>query len=285
MAKATKAATSKAVVATAKNAVATTGKMNFRADSGRGMEGTTAESFAIPFLTILQKGSPQCDEASPKGLFIKEAKVGDIFNTVTKARTPGKTGTLIIPCAYKRVYLRWGANRGGFKGEVSPEVFEKMKNDGAVAELDGRWYVKDGDKPVSKEKSDLIQDHRNHFILGVSDDQTEWFQALISVKSTQVKKSRALMSALDGVKMDDGEGGKFTPPTFANLVRFVTTPEANDDGTWYGYDFTIEGEVANESLYEAAKRLNEQFAKGAVNVNYNMMDDGDSKPAADTGKF
>ena len=40
----------------------------FADDAGAGMEGATAESFAIPFLSVLQKGSPQVDEASGAAL-------------------------------------------------------------------------------------------------------------------------------------------------------------------------------------------------------------------------
>ena len=32
--------------------------------AGAGFEGATAEDFSIPFITILQKMSPQCDEDS-----------------------------------------------------------------------------------------------------------------------------------------------------------------------------------------------------------------------------
>ena len=67
-----------ALPATAANtAVATMDMSMFAEDAGAGMEGATAESFAIPFLGVLQKGSPQVDEAS--GVAIEGAKAGMLF--------------------------------------------------------------------------------------------------------------------------------------------------------------------------------------------------------------
>ena len=50
-------------------------------DSGSGFEETSAESFAIPFLSILQSGSPQCKKSD--GAYIKGAEEGMLFNSVT----------------------------------------------------------------------------------------------------------------------------------------------------------------------------------------------------------
>ena len=57
-----------AVVEEKSTALAAAGLMDFAADAGAGMEGAGQESFAIPFLSVLQKGSPQVDEASGAAL-------------------------------------------------------------------------------------------------------------------------------------------------------------------------------------------------------------------------
>ena len=60
----------------------------FAADAGSGMEGATSESFAIPFLSVLQKGSPQVDEAS--GAAIEGAKAGMLWDNVAGRMFDGK---------------------------------------------------------------------------------------------------------------------------------------------------------------------------------------------------
>ena len=54
----------------------------FAGDAGRGLENVDKDCFAIPFLTILQSGSPQCKKSD--GAYIKGAEEGMLFNTVTK---------------------------------------------------------------------------------------------------------------------------------------------------------------------------------------------------------
>lgn len=260
--------------ATAANtAVATMDMSVFAEDAGAGMEGATAESFAIPFLSVLQKGSPQVDEAS--GVAIEGAKAGMLFENVTGKMFDGKAGVTIIPCAYRRVFLRWapkGSDGAGFKGELAPEKVAEMRARGEISELDGKLYIPMPDGTVSDKKCDRISDTRNHYVLLVDDATGAWKEALMSLTSTQIKKSKMLMSALASVKVQ-GASGLFTPPTFANTVRVLTTPESNDKGTWFGLKFELAGQVTRPELYAAAKAFHSSVAKGAVIAKYEETDE------------
>lgn len=260
--------------ATAANtAVATMDTSMFAEDAGAGMEGATAESFAIPFLSVLQKGSPQVDEAS--GVAIEGAKAGMLFENVTGKMFDGKVGVTIIPCAYRRVFLRWaqkGSDGAGFKGELAPEKVAEMRARGEISELDGKLYIPMPDGTVSDKKCDRISDTRNHYVLLVDDATGAWKEALMSLTSTQIKKSKMLMSALASVKVQ-GASGLFTPPTFANTVRVLTTPESNDKGTWFGLKFELAGQVTRPELYAAAKAFHSSVAKGTVIAKYEETDE------------
>lgn len=264
----------KTLPATAANtAVAAMDTSMFAEDAGAGMEGATAESFAIPFLSVLQKGSPQVDEAS--GVAIEGAKAGMLFENVTGKVFDGKVGVTIIPCAYRRVFLRWapkGSDGAGFKGELAPEKVAEMRARGEISELDGKLYVPLPDGTVSDKKCDRISDTRNHYVLLVDDDTGAWKEALMSLTSTQIKKSKMLMSALASVKVR-GASGLFTPPTFANMVRVTTTPESNDKGTWFGLKFELVGQVTRSELYAAAKAFHASVAKGTVIAKYEQTDE------------
>lgn len=263
------------------NAVALANDM-FAADAGAGMEGATQESFAIPFVAVLQKGSPQVDEAS--GAAIEGAKAGMFYDNVAGRMFDGKNGVLLVPCAYRRVFLRWapkGADGAGFKGELLPETVADMRAKGQIVDLDGKLYIPLPDGTINEKKCDRIADTRNHYVLLIDESNGGWSQALVSLSSTQIKKSKMLMSALAGIKFD-GPNGLFTPPTFANLVRATTVPESNDKGTWHGIKFAIEGKVARAEVYAAAKAFHASVAKGAVDVKYEETATGDH--AADDGR-
>lgn len=257
-----------AVAVKEEHAVAPAGLMDFAADAGAGMEGAGQESFAIPFLSVLQKGSPQVDEAS--GAAIEGAKAGMLFENVTGRMFSGKDGVVIVPCSYKREFLRWGArdNGGGFKGAYTPEDIADMRAKGQIVELEGRLYAPEADGSVSDKKSDRFNDTRNHYVLIMDETTGAWTEALLSLTSTQIKKSKMLMSALASVKLKNAAGQMYTPPTFANFVRVTTVGESNDKGTWFGVKFELAGQVDRAEVYGAAKAFHANIAKGGVQVKY-----------------
>lgn len=254
-------------------------EIDFAADAGVGMESADKDSFAIPFLSVLQKGSPQVDEAS--GVAIDGAKSGMLYENVTGALTDGKTGLLIVPCSYKRVFVQWAPREGGggYKGEHAPEAITAMRDAGKILELEGRLYAPLPDGTVSDKKCDRFVDTRNHYVLIVDPATGGWKEALLSLASTQIKKSKNLMSALASVKVN-GANGPVTPPTFANLVRITTVPESNDKGTWFGVRMVLEGRVSNTAIYNAAKAFHKTVAAGAVEAKYEAQPSGPEE-----GKF
>lgn len=257
-----------AVVVKEEHALAPAGLMDFAADAGQGMEGAGQESFAIPFLSVLQKGSPQVDEAS--GAAIEGAKAGMFFENVTGRMFSGKDGVVIVPCSYRREFLRWAsrANGGGFKGAYTPEAVADMRTKGQIVELDGRLYAPEADGSVNPEKSDRFNDTRNHYVLIIDQESGAWTEALLSLTSTQIKKSKMLMSALASVKLKNASGQMYTPPTFANLVRVTSVGESNDKGTWFGVKFELAGQVDRAEVYASAKAFHANIAKGGVQVKY-----------------
>ena len=248
--------------------------MDFAADAGAGMENAGEDSFAIPFLVVLQKGSPQVDEAS--GQAIDNARAGMFFENVTGRLYSGKDGVVVVPCSYRREFLRWGAREagGGFKGAYAPEVVAEMRAKGEIVEYEGRLYAPEADGSVNPKKSDRYNDTRNHYVLIVDNATGAWTEALLSLTSTQIKKSKMLMSALASVKLKNGSGQLFTPPTFSNMVRVTTVGESNDKGTWHGVKFELIGSVDRAEIYAAAKAFHSNIAKGGVQVKYEAPVEG-----------
>lgn len=280
MAKGKEVATRKA------GAVTTAGKKGFAARAGHGMENTTADSFAIPFLAILQKGSPQVDEAGGKQL--KGAKAGMIFETVSQKLHDGKEGIELVQCGYKRVFLRWGAREagGGFKGEFKPEEAAKMRQEGLLEDFEGRTYFKDKDGSFNPKKSDRLVDTRVHFMAKIDRKKGTFMRAVLSLSSTQVRKSKHLMSVFVDLKKDDGEGGEYTPATYQSILRMTTVPESNDMGNWYGVQFELAGEFEDpeDPLFLKAEEFAKIVSEGKANVKYEDADEG-SGETGKNGKF
>lgn len=232
------------------------------ADAGAGMEGTTQESFAIPFLSVLQKISPQCEETDTA--YVPGAKAGMLFESVSKGLYDGKKGIDFIPCAYRRTFLRWAprGSEGGYKGEYSPEVVVAMRENGQLVEFEGRLYFPLEDGTVNPKRCDFVADTRNHYVLLIDEDGL-LRECLLSLTSTQIKKSKMLMSLLAGKKVN----GKIKP-TFATVIHANTALESNDKGQWHGINFADAGPVTDRAVFEAAKAFYQSVAAGAIKASY-----------------
>lgn len=247
--------------------------IDYTAGGGAGMEGAGAEAFAIPFLTVLQKGSPQVDEDD--SAHVKGAKAGMLFETVSGRLYDGREGALLVPCAYRRTFLRWGPRDAGtgFRGEYSPERVAEERARGGIVELEGRLYAPLEDGTVHDKKCDRFAEVRNHYCLLVDMEELTFAQVLLSLTSTQIKKSKALMSMLAAVRVGPPNNRRM-PDTFANLIRVTTVPESNDKGSWYGVRFALEGLVGDlpegigPSVYQAGLEFNRSVAAGSVTARY-----------------
>lgn len=235
---------------------------DIEADAGSGMEHTDRDAFAIPFLRVLQKISPQCDETD--AAYIKGAKGGMLLNTVTNTLYPGDTGVIILPCAYQRRFIQWaprGAD-GGYRGEWLPEDVARMRAAGEVVEEEGRLFLGE----ANEKKSDRLVDTRSHFALVVEEDGSA-SQVILPLASTQIKKSKQLMSMLSATRVKTKKG-LVTPPTWMNRIRITTVLESNDQGSWYGVRFEQEGLIDDAALYEAGKSFHDTVLAGEARASY-----------------
>jgi hypothetical protein len=91
--------------------------------------------------------------------------------------------------------------------------------------------------------------------------------ALISMKSTQLKKSRKWNSMMQSVKMQ-GKNGLFTPPMYSQVYMLTTVAESNDKGKWYGWEIERYGPVESPSLYQSCKAFAQSVSTGDVKVKH-----------------
>lgn len=249
-------------------------------DFGGGFEGTDVNSYAIPFLQLLQKMSPLVDEDHAK--YIPGAKAGMFYNTVTQKLYDGKTGFHIVQCAYKRSFIQWGGREGevtGFKGEFTPEqIAELQAQPGKIVEVEGKLFIPDADGVIHEKKSDRYEDTRSHYVIVIDPETGEYGQAILSLSASLTKASKMLMTTLQQKKVDTPQG-KRTPPTFANLVKISTVGMSNDKGSWSGVRFDLDGLVTDPSIYADAKAFYKAIVAGDVKADYSKAE----VPTGDTG--
>lgn len=264
-----KKATSKSTVPakqSGNNTPALPPEIDITADIGGGLEGADKDSYAIPFLRVIQKMSPQVDEASPE--YNEDARPGMLLNTVTGELIDAKSEDVhFLPCAFQRRFLLWGPrdNGGGYEGEYLPEQAAQLRHDGKAVEIDGRLYAAGEDGKASEKTSSRFTDTRSHFgILLVGETATP---VLLSLSSTQIKKSKQLMSILSQARVDTAKGPA-VPPTWLNKIKLGTVVESNDNGSWHGIRFEADGFITDPALYNMAKGFHDQVANEQARADY-----------------
>lgn len=217
--------------------------IDMKQDAGAGLENTDKDSFSVPFLMIIQKGSPQVDRTQPE--YIKGAEAGDMILSSTN-EVFKEDGVKIVVCGFERKFLKWAPRDegGGFRGQLTPQQYQAALNAGDIVNNDGQDVDSEGN---------IVRDTRVHYIMVVREDGS-YTPAVLSMASTQVKKSKMLMTQIRSY-VDPDEG--FNPPSFGHLWQVTTVPEQNDKGNWSGWKILREGYVSDAALYNAAKDFHE----------------------------
>lgn len=240
-------------------------------EGGGGFEGAGTESYAIPFIQVLQKMSPLVDADSPK--YVEGAKAGMFYNTVTSELFDGKEGLIIVPCAFKRVFNEWGGREGdgGFKGSFTPEQFDAMLQNKEVSVLEGKAYRPDKDGHINVKKSNYLADTREHYSLIQHPKTGVYFIGVIALASTLTKASRTLMTMLNTFRVDTPQG-KRMPPTYAHRVKMITIPQTNDKGAWSGVKFELAGLIQDPATFKEAKEFYLAVNGGAIKADHSKTD-------------
>lgn len=227
--------------------------INMEEDAGAGVESFTQDDLAIPFLQILQKGSPQIDEDHPDHAQWEHlgAKIGQFFNTVNLELADD---VMLIPCGYLACFVEWKDRATGGGGWVGQHPI-----DSALIETCKR---NDKNQDVLPNGNIMMLTHY-HYCLIVN--ETAYTPVVISMTSTQLKKSRRWNSNLSTMRVE-GQNGSFTPPIFSHLWGLSTVAESNDKGNWRGFRVELIGPVQDINAYAAAKEFFKIVESGAARM-------------------
>lgn len=245
---------------------------SFEEDADSGFEDMSQDDMVMPFLRCLQKTSPQCDEDESN--YIEGAKPGQFYNTATQEVLDGPL--TLVPCIYQRQFLEWKPrDEGGGLVGLRDEAYCMEHCD---RDEGGRYITEEGNH---------VMDTRNHFCLLI-DEEGNFNSVVISLTSTQIKKSKQWNTIARQIKLEKGDGsGVFTPPLCSHQYSMSSVAESNDKGSWKGVKFELEGMVQDEMVYAAARELASIVKAGEAKVDYSQsvesaapsVEDGDGEEA------
>lgn len=210
-------------------------------DAGSGMENASAQDYALPFIYLLQKMSPQVDD-------VDGAEAGMFINTVTNELFEE---LVVIPCFFDKVYNEW---------------IPRDEGGGFVASYRTRAEAEE-----AKKEGTQIVDTANHYCLVQSEDGT-WTPVIISLTSTKLKASRNWMSKISQVMIDTPRGKK-TAPSFAKQYKILPEgPLKNEKGVYYTVKVEViegsDGWVQDAEVYSAARGFYESVKAGQKGADY-----------------
>ena len=230
-----------------------------------GFEEVTAEDLAVPYLKILQVGSPECLPGGPK--YNKAASAGMIANSVADEYYDGlEEGMLVVPCYYNRRFVEWMPERGGWAGShepTDPITKTTTKNE------KNEDILPNGNQLVSTAQFFIFLVKENAL------DAPE--RAMLPMASTQLKKARKWLSQMQGLTAE-GKNGRYVLPMMSQLYRVKTHMEQKGEHTWFGYDIdrvrSLDLKVkAEKALFEQAVDFAKSIKQGDVGVKSDVVED------------
>jgi len=237
-------------------------------DTGGGFEGTSSEDFAIPFLAILQSGSPQVKKKGAE--YIDGAEEGMLYNTASGEIFDGDKGVQIVPCYTEHIFIEWKNKQkdgGGFVGTHNLDSPVVAAAQAASTEF-GKYYV-----PVADGVDhDLVETFVFYAILLDADGDIVG-PCMISCSSTKIKSYKSIMTPLRQVK------GR--PPLYAFKLTITTVAEKNTKGDYHNFKIVPANGSPVDSLidpttdlFAAGKAFKEQVASGKAKVDHSKSTAG-----------
>ena len=224
---------------------------------GTGLEETTVEDFAIPFIRVLQPMSPQLNKAS--GSYVDNASAGDLYNTVTNSVYSGDKGIVLVPSAYIKKYIEWvPREKGG--GLVNANHDISILSECRKDPESRKYYTKDGNEIVETAQ----------FYVLVLDPEPQ--QAVIAFTSTQLSVARKWLTMMRMARVQNSQGQHVEAPMFAYTYRLTTTSQSNDKGTWNSFSISQEGQTSLADA-QVAKTFMTAARSGEVEVKEEQLND------------
>lgn len=222
--------------------------------AGESREGMSQDDYAIPFLALLQSGSPQVKKSDPR--CIEGAEEGMFYNTVDKSVYPADDGLEFIPCAYRRYFVEWKLREdgGGYVGQYIPGTEPKT-----ILDEKNRDILENGNE---------LKDTRYWYGLIIQRDAegavVSADAAVIGMTRTQIKPSRAWANLTAKNIWPDGVPRNAPPPFYVWSYRLTSVPQQKDEYSFWNWEVERGAPVTEEPLLKTAMNLHDSVKSGDV---------------------
>jgi hypothetical protein len=242
-----------------------------------GYEGQTSEDYAVPFIKLMQPGSPQV-----AGQVVEGIAAGQYYHTLSQRIFKNPKGMLFIIAGTRHEYLEFTPEKhgGGFVGRhaIDSDVVKKAK---ATSKEFGVYFV-DADGRTGDDGNELTEVF-SLFGVWSSEDGEEFGQAILTLKSTSIKTYKAMMQTLRSETITVN-GKRKQPPLFSHVVRFTTEFRQREKFSWWEARWApANGKTTNSMIgpddprFQMAHALNASFVANEVKVDYSKVKDGDDR--------
>lgn len=246
------------VIEAPKTALAAT-DYDYGDDIGGGFENQTSEDVSIPFITILQPGSPEVQgEDAP-------AKAGMFRNSTTGEFLSGKHGLRFVPALTQHLLVEWipkDPKTGGGGGYVGPhEIDSDLARKVRESQPLGTYKHPTND-------NDLVE---TFYVYGAMvDEEGNGAPAVLGFSSTHISPYKAWMYRARSIVLALPDGRKQTNlPLFSHRYRITTELKSKGGNSWYVPKVDFDGENAaaarlrpSDDLYRIAKEVKEAISAG-----------------------
>ena len=231
-------------------------------DAGSASDNMTADDMLIPRLRILQSGSPVVKKSD--GAYVKGAEEGMIFDNVSNQFFAGETGITVVPVSYRRTFIEWSDDRKFIAdhGVNCTALLDRCTDDGR-----GGLRTPEGNSLVNTSE---------YFVYQIDKDGG-YSPAMISMSSSGIKKAKKWNSMMNRLQIPHPSGtGTLNPAMFWTAYQITTTPESNDNGSWFNWEISMRFDAksggiiqnldAGKDIYLEAREFKKKVQSGDVNV-------------------
>lgn len=178
--------------------------------TNQGFEQIDNSTMSVQFLRVAQTLTPALKKN--KAEYIEGLEEGCFYNTASRTNYGSEIN--VIALQFKKMYIEWLPNRGGFVSSHSIENAERLATDKTF----GRWKTAEG--------NDLQENYVYALLIEGYEHEGPVFLALNSTNIKEAKKwNRMLISTIMS-------NGKRALPYFLKW-KLTTVMQSNDQGEWY----------------------------------------------------
>jgi hypothetical protein len=239
--------------------------------AGEAQEGATQEDYAMPFLALLQSGSPQVKKSDPR--YIKGASEGMFLNTVTGEVLDAESGVTVVPCAYRRAFIEWKLREegGGF-------VKEHPVNHGIKTILD------DANRDIIPDNGNELKDTRYWYVL-VLEEGKPAEPAVIGMTRTQIKPSRMWFTLQGRNEWPDGKERLNAPPSYVWTYKLGVNPQQKDEFSFWNFTIERGDPVTDPKLIKQAIDFHDAVKAGEVKEATDSLSETESEQPSSTDNY